>query len=191
MAVAPSLGGCLPSARSESVALLPVGFPAGATGDRIARAVVPVLAPTLGTAVIVDNMPGAGGQLAIEIVKKAPAQSDIVEHCRTGKLRVLVVTGMSRTTRPPEVPTFPELDHPNLVNREWSSHFLTTNTPGGIVSTSRVAVRKAAASDEVRKKLPDAGLGKAEGDATSLAATMQKACGQRQRPAKETRFVAN
>jgi tripartite-type tricarboxylate transporter receptor subunit TctC len=191
MAVAPSSGGCLPSARSESVARLPVGFPAGATGDRIARAVVPVLAPNLGTAVIVDNKPGARGQLAIEIVKKASAQSDIVEHCRTGKLRVLVVTGTSRTTRLPEAPTFPELDHVNLVNREWFSYFLTTNTPGEIVSKYRVAVRKAVASDEVRKKLPDAGLGMAEGDATALAATMQKACGQRQRPVKETRFVAN
>src|SRR6218665_3812225 len=58
---------------NPGVVRLLVGFPPGATGDRIARAVAPVLATNLGASVIVDNKAGAAGQLAIELVKNAPA----------------------------------------------------------------------------------------------------------------------
>ncbi len=312
VAVASSLGGFSLGARSEAVARLLVGFPAGATGDRIARAVAPVLAASLGTSVIVENRAGAGGQLAMEMVKNAPAdgalllqtigssmviyphtyktlryrpfedfipigtactvpivlvaatttpaknlaemaallkrdpkygffgtpasgsvfhfsgvllqralqspfdhvaykgsapllqdvlsgqvpfgfmaQSDILEHYRAGKLQILAVTGTSRTTQLPEVPTFPEAGYTNIVNREWFSYFLAANTPAEIVSKYRIAVRKAVASEEVRKKLLDAGLEMAEGESAALAATMQKEYGQWQKIVKEIGFVAD
>jgi tripartite-type tricarboxylate transporter receptor subunit TctC len=55
-----------------------VGFPPGATGDRIARAVSPLLAAQLQNSVIVDNKPGAGGQLAIEYAKSAHADGSVL-----------------------------------------------------------------------------------------------------------------
>jgi len=311
-AAAASLGGVSLSARSEALARLLVGFPAGATGDRIARAVAPVLAASLGSAVIVENKAGAGGQIAIEAVKNAPAdgtlllqtigssmviyphtyrqlryrpfedfvaigtvatvpivlvaarttpaktlaeavalikrdakyafygsptaggvfhfsgvllqralqtgfdhvpykgsapllqdilagqvpfglmaQSDILEHYRGGKLQILAVTGTSRTSQLPEVPTFAELGYTDLVHREWFSYFLAANTPNAIVSRYRAALRKAVASDEVRRKLLDAGLEMADGDPAALAATMHKESAQWQKIVKEIGFVAD
>lgn len=50
-----------------------VGFPAGAGTDAIARAIGEKLKDVLGVPVIVDNRAGAGGQLAAQILKAAPA----------------------------------------------------------------------------------------------------------------------
>jgi tripartite-type tricarboxylate transporter receptor subunit TctC len=298
--------------RGPGTVRLLVGFPAGATGDRIARAVAQVLAANLQANVIVENKPGAGGVLAVEYAKNAPADgsvllqtigssmviyphtyrnlrykpledfipvgtaatapiafvsaanvpaatvaeavalmqkdarfrfygspasgsvfhfsgvllaraihsaldhvaykgsaplltdvlsgqvpfafmapSDILEHHRAGKLRILAITGVGRATQLPDVPTFVEAGFKELVNREWFSYFLPHGTSAELVSRYRVAFRKTIASQEVRSKLLDAGLEMGEGEAAPLAATMQKEYGQWKQVVAESGFVAD
>ena len=50
-----------------------VGFPPGGGNDALARLVGPKLADQLGVSVVVDNRPGAGGNIAAELVTRAPA----------------------------------------------------------------------------------------------------------------------
>ncbi|HEV7823007.1 MAG TPA: tripartite tricarboxylate transporter substrate binding protein [Burkholderiales bacterium] len=50
-----------------------VGFPPGGGNDEIARIVGPKLAEKSGRAVVIDNRPGAGGNLAAELTAKSPA----------------------------------------------------------------------------------------------------------------------
>jgi tripartite-type tricarboxylate transporter receptor subunit TctC len=50
-----------------------VGYPPGGSGDFTTRLVADEMAKELGVAVIADNRPGAGGNIAAEIVAKAPA----------------------------------------------------------------------------------------------------------------------
>jgi len=52
---------------------LVVGFPPGGSGDFLTRLIADEMAKDLGVAVIADNRPGAGGNIAAEIVAKAPA----------------------------------------------------------------------------------------------------------------------
>ncbi len=50
-----------------------VGFAAGGGTDLTTRTMQPKLQQTLGVSVVVDNRPGAGGNLATELVTRAPA----------------------------------------------------------------------------------------------------------------------
>jgi len=50
-----------------------VGFPAGQAADSLARIVAQSLQDRLGQSFLVDNRPGAGGNIGTEVVVKAPA----------------------------------------------------------------------------------------------------------------------
>jgi tripartite-type tricarboxylate transporter receptor subunit TctC len=50
---------------------LVVPFPAGSSPDLIARVVAEPLGPALGTSIVIDNKPGAGGNLGTGVVAKA------------------------------------------------------------------------------------------------------------------------
>lgn len=54
-----------------------VSFPAGAPGDIVARVIAPELQKELGQPVIVENKPGAGGNIgAQEVVRATDSQTD-------------------------------------------------------------------------------------------------------------------
>ncbi|RZL33844.1 MAG: Twin-arginine translocation pathway signal, partial [Rubrivivax sp.] len=70
-----------------------VGFPAGGGTDAIARLLGEALQASLGTPVIVDNRPGAGGQLAAQALKAAPPDGTtfFVSHDHTISILPLVL----------------------------------------------------------------------------------------------------
>jgi tripartite-type tricarboxylate transporter receptor subunit TctC len=73
---ASALGAGLPAANAQEVPAtikVLVGFPAGAGTDLMARAYAEALAKELKNTVIVENRPGAGGQIAARLLKDAPA----------------------------------------------------------------------------------------------------------------------
>ncbi|MBS0430206.1 MAG: hypothetical protein JSR41_23215 [Proteobacteria bacterium] len=119
------------------------------------------------------------------------APSDILEHHRAGKLRILAVTGKTRASQLPEVPTFPESGFKELVNREWFSYFLGKGTPPDLFARYSAALRKVVADPELRAALLAAGLEIGDGDPATLAATMQQEYGQWRQIVKEIGFVAD
>jgi tripartite-type tricarboxylate transporter receptor subunit TctC len=52
---------------------LVVGYPPGGSGDFLTRLMADEMTKDLGVAVVADNRPGAGGNIANEVVAKAPA----------------------------------------------------------------------------------------------------------------------
>lgn len=70
-----------------------VGFPAGGGSDTIARLLADKLKEPLGTSVVVDNRPGAGGQIAAQALKAAPADGTtlFLSHDHTISILPLVV----------------------------------------------------------------------------------------------------
>ena len=73
-AAASLLGMGLPSlaqSRVETLRII-VGFPPGGTTDAFARRVGDKLRGTYATNVIVDNKPGAGGQVGVTTLKNSP-----------------------------------------------------------------------------------------------------------------------
>src|SRR3989454_2134795 len=59
---------------------LVVGYPPGGSGDFLTRLIADEMSKDLGTAVIVDNRPGAGGNIAAELVARASADGDRSEE---------------------------------------------------------------------------------------------------------------
>jgi len=68
---------------------LVVGYPPGGSGDFLTRLIADEMSKDLGAVVIVDNRPGAGGNIAAELVARAPADGYTVlngnNHAITGR----------------------------------------------------------------------------------------------------------
>jgi tripartite-type tricarboxylate transporter receptor subunit TctC len=82
----------LAQAQSGTIRLL-VGFPPGGGTDVIARTLAEKLKDALGTNVIVENRAGAGGQIAAQTLKAAPADGStfFLSHDHTISILPLVV----------------------------------------------------------------------------------------------------
>jgi len=83
----------LAQAQSHAPVRILVGFPAGGGTDAIARLLADKLKDELGTTVLVENKPGAGGQLAAQALKTAPADGHtlFLTHDHTVSILPLVV----------------------------------------------------------------------------------------------------
>jgi tripartite-type tricarboxylate transporter receptor subunit TctC len=64
-------------AKPKSIKIL-VGFPPGGVTDALARILADKLKDELGIVVVVDNKPGAGGQLAAQALKASPADGSVL-----------------------------------------------------------------------------------------------------------------
>lgn len=72
---------------SKPVRIL-VGFSAGGSNDIIARMIAPKLSEALGQQVIVENKPGAGGNIAAQTLLSATADGHTLMMCTTGTLSI-------------------------------------------------------------------------------------------------------
>lgn len=92
LALSAFLLGGLAQAQSGTIKLM-VGFPAGGGTDAIARTLAEKLKEQLGTTVIVENRAGAGGQIAAQALKAAPADGTtfFLSHDHTISILPLVV----------------------------------------------------------------------------------------------------
>jgi len=81
------------AAQSIKPIKLMVGFPPGGGTDAVARILAEKLKDELGTTVVVENKPGAGGQLAAQALKAAPADGTVLflSHDHTISILPLVV----------------------------------------------------------------------------------------------------
>lgn len=79
-------------AQAQSSVRILVGFPPGGGTDAIARILAEKLQPELGQAVVVDNKPGAGGQLAGQALKAAPADGTTVFLSHDHSVSILPLT---------------------------------------------------------------------------------------------------
>jgi tripartite-type tricarboxylate transporter receptor subunit TctC len=93
-----ALATAFPAAAQQGALRIVLGYPAGATSDILSRLVAEHMRGSLGRAVIVENKPGAGGQIGNEAVKAAAADGNtllmtpvatmaIFPHSFAGKLR--------------------------------------------------------------------------------------------------------
>src|SRR6187455_2543816 len=82
-----ALGATLPATAqtypSKTVRIL-VGFAPGGSTDIVARLIAQEMTKNIGQQVVVDNRPGAGGNIAAELTSKAPPDGYTLFACTTG-----------------------------------------------------------------------------------------------------------
>lgn len=81
-----------------------VGYTPGGPADTAARIVAEKLSTELGHPVVVDNKPGAGGQIAAQALKAAPADGSVLFLSNTHTVVTVPLT--SRTRASPRPRTF-------------------------------------------------------------------------------------
>jgi len=74
-------------------------------------------------------------------------------HVQSGKLRAIAVTGKSRSSAAPDLPTLAESGVPGYEAYEWNAVFAPAGTPPEIVDTVSAALAKVVRSPEMRKQL--------------------------------------
>ncbi len=92
LAAALALGLQAAQAQASRTVRILVGFPAGGGTDAIARVLAEKLKDELGAPVIVENRPGAGGQIAAQALKAAPPDGNTLFISHDHTISILPLT---------------------------------------------------------------------------------------------------
>lgn len=97
-----------------------VPFPPGGSSDLIARVIAPKMSERLGQPIVVENRPGAGGMLGVDVVAKAEPDGYIIGLAAAGALS-------SNIHLYPKMPFHPEKDLAPISNLAMIPFFLVAH----------------------------------------------------------------
>lgn len=140
--------------------------------------------PYKGSAPLVTEL--IGGQVQLGFVVPQVAQP----HVKSGKLRILAVTGERRSPNMPSVPTMKELGFEDVVAGGWYGLFAPKGTPGDIVDRLGKAVANAMKSPELTMFLERQDLSPAYQGGRDFAAFQQAEIARWRAIAARTNFTA-
>lgn len=95
-----------------------------------------------------------GGQIAALVLPEGLLR----QHHAAGRVRVLATSGRTRSAYLPEVPSFREQGHPELVVKEWFAFFASGQVPRATVEATSAVLREALARPEVAAAFAQAGM---------------------------------
>ena len=78
----------------------------------------------------------------------------IVGHAKAGRLRVIAVTGATRSSALPDVPTIAEAGYPKSEYAGWMGLFAPANTPRDIVNQIQRDMARVLAMPDMKERLP-------------------------------------
>jgi len=125
--------------------------------------------PYKGGAPLVQDL--IGGQVPIGF----GSLTELIEHHRAGRLRVLAVSGTQRARAAPEIPTFQELGLKGIDKNPWLAFFGPAGMPSPIVININAAVRAAMDTPEARERFLTLGVEAAPTQPEGLRAWVEDA----------------
>ncbi|CAN5604640.1 Bug family tripartite tricarboxylate transporter substrate binding protein [soil metagenome] len=99
---------------------------------------------------------------------------DITQHLPSGKVRILGVSGATRSRFAPDVPTFGEQGIKDMAHSEWFAFFLPVKASPELVARLNTAMRTALASKDVVDGLATFGLEAMSSTPTELMDLLKK-----------------
>jgi tripartite-type tricarboxylate transporter receptor subunit TctC len=100
LAFAASLLPAAAQTSSDKLIHLVVGYPAGGSSDTLARMIAEKLRGQLGATIIVENRPGAGGQIAADYVRQQPGDGATLLVANSHMMVMLPLTSKSTKYNP-------------------------------------------------------------------------------------------
>jgi len=102
--------------------------------------------------------PGIADLLAGQVDMSFAPVANVVPHARAGKLRLLAVTGASRSGFAPGVPTVAESGVPGFDVTTWYALFATSGTPAAVVERLCAELRRSADNAQLKEQLANLGI---------------------------------
>jgi tripartite-type tricarboxylate transporter receptor subunit TctC len=141
-----------------------VGFPPGGGNDALTRVIAPKLADRFGVAVVIDNRPGAGGNLAAQLTSIAPPDGytilmmfsplvPVLSHLKTGRLRAVAVTSINRSRLLPDLPTISDAGVPGYEFVSWYGVLAPAATPADVLVKLNAAMNETMQSSDVTERV--------------------------------------
>lgn len=103
------------------------------------------------------SAPGIQDLLAGNIAAMSSPLGDSLAHIKTGKLRLLAVSGKVRSPFAPDVPTYREQGFP-LTMREWYGFFLPGGTDPAVVRRAAAYLQPALMQPDMVKRMAEFGM---------------------------------
>lgn len=94
------------------------------------------------------------GQIAAGIT----ALGDVLSLESAGRLRIIATSGIERSTRVPEVPTFVEQGFPSVIASGWNAVYAPAGTPKAMLDQLSAAIASTLRTPAVRAKLTSLGV---------------------------------
>ena len=127
-----------------------------------------------------------GGQIAAAM----NPSGDYLQYMKSGRVRVLALSGKQRSPYLPDVPTFAELGYPDATAEEWFGFYAPARTPAATLANANAAITAALKEKSVIDALALVGL-VAHGSTAQEMAADQKAEFERWGPlVKQIGFTA-
>jgi tripartite-type tricarboxylate transporter receptor subunit TctC len=174
-----ALSGALPHAAAQNYPTRPirvvVPFPPGGTSDILARLIGARIAESWGQQLIVDNRPGANGNIGAELVARAAPDGYTVILMDIGNLAIspslfqklpfdilrdfAPVTTVSSEQRLPALPEAPTVAEtlPGFVTGSWQGMLAPARTPPDVIARLNGEVARILSLPDVREKLSSQG----------------------------------
>jgi tripartite-type tricarboxylate transporter receptor subunit TctC len=102
------------------------------------------------------------------------AAPSLIQHVRSGKLRVFGAASGERNRLLPDVPTFAELGYPQVAVSLWYGLLAPAGTPAPVIDKLNAAIGKVLASSEVVERLHAQGAEPMAGTPAAFAAFMRE-----------------
>src|SRR5438552_2406637 len=125
-----------------------VAFAAGGTIDTLGRLVAQMLSEGWGQSVVVENRPGASGNIGA----LAAAQSLPDGNIQAGKMGALAVSGRARAAQLPDVATFNELGVAFVDESSWYALFAPRGTPKEIIAKINADMTRILALPDMKER---------------------------------------
>jgi tripartite-type tricarboxylate transporter receptor subunit TctC len=141
--------------------------------------------PFAGGAAMMTALMGGQVSAGIDVLLEA------LEAHRSGKVRIIAVSGEKRSAVVPEVPTFSEQGFPNIVASGWFGMYAPARTPEAVITATNRALVKALTHPEVLERFGKLALEPGGGTAADLARLEQASTARWAPVVKATGFRAD